>query len=164
MKILPALLGWLALGVMGHAQSAAPGSSVKPLSAAAKNAADKAPGKKAEPPSAEEPATIEGMEVSRGERGFMGVQIVNGTFKIAFYDAKKKLIAPDVVRAALWWDPKYKVGRERVVLNLSGDGKSLSSPRAIRPPYNFKLFITLIKESTEAEDAAGETHVIDFRA
>jgi hypothetical protein len=107
---------------------------------------------------------IEGMEVSRGELGFLGVQIVNGTFKISFYDKKKQPIAADVMRAVLRWDPKYKVGQERVVLNLSDDGKSLASPKTIRPPYAFKLFITLLKDATETADPVGETHVIDFRA
>lgn len=122
-----------------------------------------APKKTAEPKKKEEPK-IEGIVVSRGERGFLGVEIVGGTFKITFYDTKKKKTAPDVARAALRWDPKYKVGSERLVLNPDGDGKSLSSPKAIRPPYNFKLYITLIKEATDAQEAAGETHVIDFRA
>lgn len=122
-----------------------------------------APKKAAEPKKKEEPK-IEGVVVSRGERGFIGVEMVSGTFKITFYDTKKKKIAPDVVRAALRWDPKYKIGSERLVLNPDGDGKSLSSPKSIRPPYNFKLYITLIKEATDAQDAAGETHVIDFRA
>jgi hypothetical protein len=102
--------------------------------------------------------------VSRGERGFLGVEIVAGSFKITFYDAKKKPIAPDVSRAALRWDAKYKVGQERLVLNPDADGKSLSSPKTIRPPYNFKLFVTLIKEATEGADPVGETHVVDFKA
>jgi hypothetical protein len=119
-------------------------------------------GKKAEP--AKKEPKIDGIEVPRGELGFLGVEIVNGTFKISFYDKKKKPIAADVMRAVLRWDPKYKVGQERVVLNLSDDGKSLSSPKTIRPPYSFKLFITLLKDATETADPVGETHVIDFRA
>lgn len=119
--------------------------------------------KKAEPKKKEEPK-IEGIVVSRGERGFMGVELKGGSFKITFYDTKKKPIAPDVVRAALRWDAKYKVGQERLVLNPTGDGKSLSNPKTIRGPYNFKLYITLIKEPTEKEDPTGEMHVIDFKA
>lgn len=126
-------------------------------------AAKKAAPKTAEPAKKEEPAMIEGMVVSRGALGFMGVQIVNSTFKISFYDTKKKPAKADVVRAVLRWDPKYKVGQERVLLNLGEDGKSLASPKNIRPPYLFKLFITLLKDAAEGEEAAGETHVIDFR-
>lgn len=121
------------------------------------------PVKKADAAKKEAPATIEGVEVSRGALGYLGVQIVNGSFKISFYDAKKKPITADVTRALLRWNPKYKSGSDRVVLNLSGDGKSLSSARDIRPPYLFKLFITLLKEAADGDDAAGETFVIDFR-
>lgn len=121
------------------------------------------PKKKEEPAKKEEPK-INGIVVARGEKGFLGVEIVGGAFKITFYDKKKNKVAPDVARAALRWDAKYKVGQERLVLNPDGDGKSLSSPKTIRPPYTFKLFITLIKEATDAEEPVGETHVIDFRA
>ena len=119
--------------------------------------------KKADAAKKEEPK-IEGVVVSRGEKGFMGVEIVGGAFKITFYDAKKKKIAPDVARAALRWDAKYKVGQERLVLNPGADGTSLSNPKTIRPPYSFKLFITLLKEASSDEQPVGETHVIDFRA
>lgn len=118
-----------------------------------------APGAKAEEP---EPK-IEGIEIPYGERGYLGIQIVGSSFKLTFYDRKKKPVAPDVDRAALRWDPKYKVGDERVVLNPDPDGTSLSSPRNIRPPYNFKLFITLIKEAAEGQSPATETIVVDFR-
>ncbi len=192
MKTLPALMCSLVVVAQGFAQSSTtpPATSTDVTTApevktvpetktkappvritppAPKTAADAAAAKKAdaakkaEPAKKEEPK-IEGVVVSRGEKGFMGVEIVGGAFKITFYDAKRKKIAPDVARAALRWDAKYKVGQERVVLNPGGDGKSLSNPKTIRPPYTFKLFITLLKEATEDEQAVGETHVIDFRA
>ena len=100
----------------------------------------------------------------RGEKGFLGVEIVGAQFKITFYDKEKKPVKPDVARAALRWDPKYKVGQDRLVLNPDPDGTSLSSPRSVRPPYHFKLFITLINDPGESENPVGETHVIDFRA
>lgn len=109
----------------------------------------------------EPPPKIEGITIPRG-KNFLGIQIVNGTFKLSFYDEKKKPIPADVPRAVLRWDPKYKVGKERLLLGLGEDGKSLTSPKNIRPPYNFKLYITLLKEASEAEDPAGETFVIDF--
>jgi hypothetical protein len=112
----------------------------------------------------EEVAKVEGMEVARAGGGLLGVAMVGGTFKISFYDAKRKPAQADVSRALLRWDPKYKLGSERVVLTLGADGKSLVSPKPIRPPYAFKLFITLLKDATGAEEsAAGEVLVIDFR-
>ena len=136
-------------------EKSAPARKTAPASPTAGKADEKA--KKEEPP-----AKIEGIEIPRGEKGYMGIQIVNSTFKLSFYDTKKKPIAPDVARAALRWDPKYKVGEERVILNPSE--KALTSPKNIRPPYNFKLFITLFKEPAEGADpVVSENYTIDFR-
>ena len=140
-----------------------PAQESTPAQKAKMKGAQKAAAKSEEAAKKEEPK-IEGVVVPRGEKGFLGVQIVNGGFKISFYDTKKKPVAADVSRAVLRWDPKYKVGQERLVLNPDGSGTALAAPKVIRPPYNFKLFITLLKEATEKEDAVGETHVIDFRA
>lgn len=160
MKTLLVLVGSLLMAALVSAQSpAAPGGAAGAKASTATKAAPDKKGQKAPEPK------IAGVAVPRGENGFMGVEIVDGSFKISFYDAKKAPKAPDVLRAVLRWDPKYKVGQERVVLNPTADGKALSAPKAIRPPYNFKLFITLIKQAGEAEEtAAAETHVIDFRA
>jgi len=171
MKILVALLGSAALFTFAVAQSSTPpprivlpGSKAPPAgsSPTAPKDAGKKSGKAAK--KEEPPAKIEGITIPRGEKGFLGIQIVDSTFKLSFYDAKKKPVAVDVARAALRWDPKYKLGQERVVLNPGSDGKSLSSPRNIRPPYNFKLFITLLKDSSGSDESpVGETFVIDFK-
>jgi len=143
------------------AGTAAPAGSATKAATPAAGAA-KAPAKKAEAV-----PKIEGMEIARGAKGFLGLQLVGGTFKLSFYDMKKKPVAPDVARAMLRWDPKGKVGQERLVLNR--DGMALSSPRPVRPPYVFKLFITLIPEGAatgdgaEAAAPAGETIVVDFK-
>ncbi len=146
----------------------APGNTPATKAGAAAKAATpagtaaKAPAKKAEAP-----PKIEGMEIARGTKGFLGLQLVGGTFKLSFYDMKKKPVAPDVARALLRWDPKGKVGQERLVLNR--DGMALSSPRPVKPPYVFKLFITLIPEgvATGADNPdaapAGETIVVDYK-
>lgn len=127
----------------------------------------KAPSAAPTPPPAKKKAPepkIEGMEVLRGEMGYLGVAIVGGQFKITFYDKKKAPVVADVHRALLRWDPKYKQGQERVVLNRTEDGKALTAPKAIRPPHIFKLFITLMKKSETGEDKATETYTIDYRA
>jgi hypothetical protein len=150
MKTFAALLSCLVLAGALSAQTPAAGAGTKSAGTA----------KKAEPPQ------IRGVEVARAGKGFLGVQIVDGTFKLSFFDEQKKPVAPDAVRAVLRWDPKYKVGKERVLLTADGDGVSLSSPRTIRPPYQFKLFITLIKEAKETPDTdepVGESYTIDFR-
>ncbi len=159
MKALLILVSSFAAGLIMKSETPAV------VRAALAEASPKGAGKKGDASAKAEPAKIEGIEVARGAAGFMGVQIVGGTFKISFYDAKRKPIATDIVRAALRWDPKYKVGSERVVLNRTEDGLALTSPKNIRPPYLFKLYITLLKSASEGEavEGAGETHVIDFR-
>jgi len=142
--VLFVALGWVIPGLVSGAQ------------------VGKNPGSKGGSAQAEEPAKIEGMEIPRGD-GFLGLQIVDSTFKLSFYDAEKKPVVPDVDRAALRWDPKYKVGEERVVLNLSADGKSLSSPKNIRPPYLFKLYMTLVRDAASGTSPVNETIVVDFR-
>lgn len=163
MKALLILFGSFAAGLFMKSETPGVVRAVlaEPVSARQNGAAAKR-----EAPKAAEPAKIEGIEVARGAAGFLGVAMVGNTFKITFYDAKKKPISADVARAVLRWDPKYKVGSERVVLNRTEDGKALASSRNIRPPHVFKLYITLIKDAGEGEAAegAGETHVIDFRA
>lgn len=184
MKTLVALLGSVALLSMAVGQTSTPpetktpparprivlpGSQPAPMAGADKNApsatttspapkaGEKSTGKKEEPPK------IEGITISRGEKGFLGIEIVNSTFKLSFYDAKKKPVAPDAARAVLRWDPKYKVGKERIVLNSDG-GKSLTNARSIRAPYNFKLFISLFKDAAEGDETgATESYVIDFK-
>lgn len=110
---------------------------------------------------AEAPAKIEGMEIPRGDGRYLGLAIVDGKFRLSFYDAKKKPVAPDASRAALRWDAKYKVGLERIVL-MPGEGNVLTSERFIRPPYNFKLTIVLLGDTSGGNEPAGETYVVDF--
>jgi hypothetical protein len=121
-----------------------------------------APKSPAQPEAKDEaPAKIEGMEIARGGGRYLGLAIVDGKFRLAFYDAKKKPVAPDASRAVLRWDAKYKVGLERVVLT-PGDGNVLTSERFIRPPYNFKLTIVLLGDAASGDEPAGETYVIDY--
>lgn len=93
----------------------------------------------------------------------MGLQIVNANFRLTFYDAKKKPLPADVSQAVLRWQPTYQRNEERVLLERAADGKALTSPRTVRPPYNFKLYMTLFKEPvTGAEAVAAENFVVDF--
>jgi hypothetical protein len=118
----------------------------------------------------EEMGKIEGFEIPRGKDRFLGLELVDGKFKLSFYNAKKKPVAPDVSRAIARWDPKYKLGVERSVLNPSG--KALVGDKFIRPPYNFNLTIVLLRDDAPAPtpgpdgtiaEPAGETFVIPFR-
>lgn len=111
---------------------------------------------------------IAGITITRPNGTFLGLALEGGTFKLSFYDAKKKPAAPDVTRAAARWNPNYKTGSERMILNLSADGKALVGSRPVRPPYTFKLYLTLLAPTStpgsEGAEQATESYVVDFRA
>lgn len=102
---------------------------------------------------------IAGLEISRPTGGFLGLQLLNGNFVLSFYDADRQPKPIDVARAALRWPVKYQPNDERVVLNPGGDGVSLTSPKVIRPPHNFRLYIALF---VEGNDDPVETHTVQF--
>ena len=111
----------------------------------------------------EPPPKIDGIEVSRGERGFLGVKLDGNTFKISFYNREKKPMPVDVTGAALRWPVKYQPNDERAFLTPVGDGKALGSDKIVKPPYVFKLYITLLTDaSSGGETPPAETYVIDF--
>lgn len=105
------------------------------------------------------PPPIEGVEIARPTGAFLGLNIVNGRFVLTFYNADREKTAPDVVRASLRWPVKYQPSDERVVLNPSGDGVSLTSGKVIRPPHNFRVYIALF---VEGNDDPVETHSVQF--
>jgi len=120
-----------------------------------------APAKQGETAKAEgeEPEpTIPGISAKRTNGGYIGIEIAGGGFKLSFYDEKKKQVDCDVAHAAARWKPNYTVVQERCILNPSGDGKTLVSSD-VRPPYNFKLSLTLLSE----DDKAVESFTLDFK-
>ena len=128
---------------------AKPQGKTAPAPAASEEA--KAEGEEAEP-------TIPGLSVPRKSgNGYIGVTIEGSGFKLAFYDAKKKPVPCDVARATARWRPHYKTTEEFKTLTPSGDGMTLVSSD-VRPPYNFKLFLTLLSEDGQAL----ESYSLDF--
>ena len=119
--------------------------------------------KKIDDKKTEEEPKIDGVVVARPDGSFLGVTIDGGTFKLSFYDKKKKPTDVDVTRATARWSPKNKLGEDRTVLNRGGDGKSLGGGKPVRPPYVFKLYLTLLRGDGDAAEAV-ETYVVDFRA
>lgn len=111
--------------------------------------------------SADQPAAaISGLTIARDNGTFLGLQIdENNNFKLSFYDAKKKPMAPDVASATLHWTPPGKRGIEFVSLTPDSDGKSLTSPRFIPKPWSFHLFIALFAEGS---NDPVENYVKDF--
>lgn len=127
----------------------------------AKPPAEQAPASQDETTKVAEPV-IPGVVAARKNGGYIGIELADGGYKISFYDNDKKQVSCDVDRATARWNPSYKKGDERRVLILSDDGKTLiSNPPMIRPPYNFKLFISLLSAEGEVVESFP---AIDFRA
>lgn len=143
-----------------QAQTTAPADPSKPPVKAPAAPVKKDDGKKKDKKE-EKIGKIDGMEVARAE-GFIGVQVVNGVFRIRSYDAKKNPKAADFTKIALRWNTQYQKAPERTLLLPSGGVGEFSSEKIVKPPHSFKLFITLIKG--EGDDAPVENYQIDFRA
>lgn len=117
----------------------------------------------------EEAPKIEGIVLTRANGGFLGLKLEGGTFKLSFYDKDRKALPADYPRALARWNPNYKAGSERVMLNQAADGNSLVGNKPVRPPYAFKLYLTLLRGEAAAEgDATApapntESYVVDFR-
>lgn len=149
---------WSALSLFVLQATAATANDAKKNAGAPSKAAPAEATKKED-----EMGKVEGIEVKRGN-GYFGVELVGGNFKITFYDAKRHVIPAPVNRAALRWPVNYRPADERTVANISGDGKSLTSSKTVKPPYLFKLFITFLADGADETGPGTETYSIDFRA
>jgi hypothetical protein len=115
----------------------------------------------------EKEPVIPGIVISRTNGGYLGLTLENSNFKLSFYDAKKNPAKIDVARATARWPVHYKTTEERTVLNPTPDNLALIANKFVRPPYVFKLYLTLLKgEEGTAEDgaaASAESYTIDFQ-
>lgn len=137
------------------AGSATPVAPAKPAAPAAK----KSKAKPAEAPKPEEPK-IPGTVITRSNGTFLGLEVVGGNFKLSFYDAKKKPMAPDVTRASARWPNPRASGDSRCILNPSGN--ALIGNKPALPPYTYNVYLTLLQGEGE-EAKAVESHVIPYR-
>lgn len=108
---------------------------------------------------AEEAPKIDGLTIPRPNGTFLGLQVVNGNFILTFYDKEKKKTKVDAARATLRWPVKYQPADERTVLN-PGAASTLTSAKGVRPPLNFKVYLSLF---VEGSDTAAESYVVDYR-
>jgi hypothetical protein len=107
----------------------------------------------------EEVPKIDGLTIPRPNGSFLGLQVVNGNFVLTFYDKDKKKAKVDAARATLRWPVRYQPTDERTVLN-PGAASTLTSAKGVRPPLNFKVFLSLFVEGSET---ATESYVVDYR-
>ena len=119
-------------------------------------------GKKDSAPAAsEEIATIPGIVIQRkDEKGYLGLELADFKYKLTFYGEDKKPIQADVPRALFRWPRKNRSGTERYLLSAGSENSVLTSPRNVKPPHNFRLFIVLLNDDPETES---ETYVVQFR-
>jgi hypothetical protein len=143
----------LGIAVPLLADGARPGFSPKPPAAPAAPAAP-APDKKPE----KEPE-IAGFVIPRAKGGFLGLTLENSNFKLAFYDGKKLPVSANVTRATARWVVHYSIFDERAILTPTADGMALTSTKFVRPPYVFKLYLTLIVEDATEPP---ESYTIDY--
>lgn len=159
MKIPVLVLGLAMVTGVGFAQSPNPPEPAEPptpaVPAKGKDAAK--PGVKKEEPMGK----IEGTELARPNGLFLGLTLAEGKFKLTFYDKKKKPTKVDVTRGLARWPNIHGPGDNRAVLNSDGVN-SLVGAQFVRPPYVFKLYLTLLNGDGDAAEVV-ETYVVDFR-
>ena len=135
---------------------AEPAEVAKPAPPAKSKGAPKVPEKKEEPM-----GKIQGTELARPNGLFLGLTLVDGKFKLTFYDKKKKPTKVDVTRGLARWANVHGPGDNRTVLNSDGTN-SLVGVQFVRPPLIFKVYLTLLKGDGDAAEVV-ESYVVDFR-
>ncbi len=109
----------------------------------------------------EESATIPGIVIERkAKKGYLGLELVDYKYKLTFYGSDKEPVKADFPRALFRWSKINGSGSERYMLSVGGEKSVLTSPRNVKPPFNFRLFIVLLDDDPETE---AETYVVMFR-
>jgi hypothetical protein len=111
-------------------------------------------------PTEEKEGTIAGTPVQRPQGGWLGVAVVDRTFRMTFYDDKKNPVPADAASAVLRWPVRYQPNDERTELLPTDDTSVLASAYAVKSPLIFKLHITLL---FAGKPDAAEVYTIDFR-
>ncbi len=108
---------------------------------------------------ADKEGKIDGIAVARPNGTWLGLNAKGGVFCLSFFDSRKKPLEGDAMRAtARWQSPKFK-NQQNDILNLSSDKKALYGSKAVVPPRNFKVYLTLLDQSGQAM----ENYVVDYR-
>jgi len=141
---------------------AKPADAKSPAKTDAKSAKPGATPAKPAPKKAEPEPKIPGTVISRANGSFLGLTLENNTFKLAFYDAKKKPMPVDVTCAVARWKVQYQRTQEQAVLNPGGDGKALFGSKTVRPPFAFRLRLNLLAGEGDSAKVVEELDV-DFK-
>ena len=68
----------------------------------------------------DEEGTIAGLPIQRSQGGWLGLELKDSTFRVTFYNAKKKPIPADASSIAMRWTVHYQPNDERTLLVPSG--------------------------------------------
>lgn len=117
------------------------------------------PVKKIEKPKPKEPV-IPGITLVRPDGTFIGFEADGGKFKLSFYDKKKMPMAVNVDGGLARWKNIRGPGDIRSPLSVGGTSMITAKPAI--PPFNFNVYITLLKGEGESAKAV-EDYVVQFR-
>ena len=101
-----------------------------------------------------------GKNIPRKQGGWLNVEFPGPSMTVKFFDAEKKPVAPNVVRASVRFRYGYKSDINRTVLNRDGD--ALVSPGNVQPPHNFLVTLTLVP-GDEDYNSYGEYEIYTFK-
>lgn len=163
MKTKAVIVGLLFTASLMQAQPAPAAAKTTPDSKTvpAKASPAKTPAAKVVKTKEEAMGIIPGTTIARPNGTFLGLVVVDGNFKLTFYDKKKKPMGIDVTRALARWPNPRAPGDNRTVLN--GSGTALVGQEPVIPPYTFNVYLTLLQgEGDEAK--AEESYVVQLAA
>ena len=109
----------------------------------------------------EDSSAIAGIVIERkAKKGYLGLELVDFKYKLTFYGLDKKPLKADFSRALFRWSRINRSGTERYMLSIGSETSVMTSPRYVKPPHNFRLYIVLLDDDPETES---ETYVVMFR-
>ncbi len=114
---------------------------------------------RAESAEQEESREVPGVKVARAKGGFLALAVENGVWVARFLDETKKEATPDASAVVVRWNPVGTVTEQRAFLKPTGEGSAMSGSTRVRPPLNFKAYVTLLGP----EEQALESLVVDVR-
>lgn len=109
------------------------------------------------PSPTEKEGKIAGYAQKRPQGGWIGLEIKDSTFRLTFYNDKKKPIPADRSSAVLRWSVHYQPNAEHTELVPTDNPAVLASAYPVRAPYLFKLHVTLLADGL----AEPEIYIID---
>lgn len=163
MKTKVAIVGILFAASLLQAQTAPAAKLADPKVPVTKpGTTTKAAPAKAVKPKEEPLPKIPGMVLTRPNGTSLGLTMVDGKYKLTFYDKKNKPAKVDVTRAVARWPNVHGPGNNITVLNPAGNGTFLLGAQFVRGPYAFLLNLTLLKGEGDTAVTV-ENYAVPFR-